>query len=144
MGMPGMGMHGGMGGMGMRGDQGMRHGGKEGHRFGPHNAAVHFIGMADMLGLDAGQVQKLQDMRDAWIEANSTKEARLKAAEADVKGLLSADDIDMKAVDAKLALIGQLEGPLWHDFARQLADIKGLLTDDQKAKLRQHHRHHGM
>jgi hypothetical protein len=129
-------MHGGR--MGGHGD------GMKGHGFGPHNAAVHFIAMADTLGLDDGQITRLREMRDAWIEANSAKQARLKAAEADLKRLLAADDIQMKEVDAELALIGQIEGPLWRDFAVQLKDIKDLLSKDQKARLRERHRRWGM
>jgi hypothetical protein len=148
-GKPGMGMHPGMhSGMGMGAMHGGRMGGHgdgmKGHRFGPHNAAVHFIGMADTLGLDDGQVARLREMRDAWIEANSAKQARLKAAESDLKRLLMADDIQMKEVDAELSLIGRIEGPLWRDFAVQLKDIKDLLSKDQKAKLRERHRRWGM
>jgi Spy/CpxP family protein refolding chaperone len=138
MGHAGMG-HGGMG----HGGMGMQHGGKmgggEGHGMRPHNAAVHFLQMADALGLDDAQKARLRKLRDEWIESNAANEARLKAAEADLKGMLSADTFDLKAVDTQLSMVGKVEGQLWHAFAAQLAEIKDMLTDEQRARLRQRH-----
>jgi len=141
---PGMGMtaHGEMGmgmdhhamGMGMMGHGGM------GHEMRPHNAAVHFLMMADALGLDDTQKDKLRKLRDDWIETNSTNEERLEAAQADLNAMLTADTFDLKPVDAQLAIVGKIEGQLWHAFAAQLKGIKDLLTDDQRARLRDHHR----
>jgi Spy/CpxP family protein refolding chaperone len=135
---PGMG-HASMdhGGMGMQ--HGAKMGGGEGHGMRPHNAAVHFLQMADALGLDDAQKARLRKLRDEWIESNAANEARLKAAEADLKGMLSADTFDLKAVDTQLSMVGKVEGQLWHAFAAQLAEIKGMLTDDQRARLRQRH-----
>ena len=138
----GMSKHGGMGmGMGMHGGMG-KHGmkGKGGHRFGPHNAAVHFLKMGEMLGLDDGQVVRLQKLRDQWIDAHSADKAHLKAAQADLKRLLFADDIVMSKVEEQFVIIGQIEGRLWRAFAQQLSDIKVMLSKKQKATLRTHHK----
>ncbi len=136
---PGKGMHPGMGmqhgGMGMGKDHGMGYG----HGMRPHNAAIHFLAMSDRLGLDDAQVAELRKLRDDWIESNATNEARLKAAQADLSELLAADSIDMKAADAQLAVVGKVEGQLWHAYVAQLKDIKDLLTDDQRARLRSWH-----
>jgi hypothetical protein len=145
---PGMGTGMGMGsemgpGMGSGGGMGMQ--GKGGsHGFGPHNAAVHFLKMADALGLDAGQVAKLRQLRDDWIDNNAASEARLEAAQSDLKALLFADSIDLKAVEAALARIGPIEAQLWRAFAQQLLEIKGMLNDDQRARLKTRMRHRGM
>jgi len=138
---PGAGPHAGMGMSGGMGHKGMgMHGGGMGHAMRPHNAAAHFIAMADALGLDDAQKARLQKLRDEWIESNAANEARLKAAEADLNRMLAADTIDLKPVDAQLAIVGKVEGQLWHAFAAQLKSIKDLLTDDQRARLREHHR----
>jgi len=140
MGHPGMGMeHGGMG-MGTDHGMGMQHGGATGHETRPHNAALHFLQMADALGLDDAQKARLRKLRDDWIESNAANEARLKAAESDLGTMLAADTFDLKPVDAQLAVIGKVEGQLWHAFAAQLKEIKDLLTDDQRARLRERHR----
>jgi Spy/CpxP family protein refolding chaperone len=133
----GMGMHGGSG-MGMRDGMGMGDGKGMGRGQGlqPHNAAVHFLKMADALGLDAGQRAKLRKLRDAWIDNNASNEARLRAAQDDLRALLFADTFDLKAVDAVLEKIGPIEGQLWRDYAQQLLEIKSMLNDDQRARLR--------
>jgi Spy/CpxP family protein refolding chaperone len=145
---PGMGMGMGMGpGMDMPpgGGMGMGMGERGGdHGLQPHNAAVHFLRMADALGLDAGQLDKLRKLRDAWIDNNAAAEAHLEAAQNDLKALLFADTIDTKAVETKLAEIGPIEGQLWRAFAQQLLEIKAMLTDDQRARLRERMRRHPM
>lgn len=138
---PGMGMaHGAMGmeahgmGMGMTGHGGM------GHEMRPHDAAAHFLLMADTLGLDDTQKDKLRKLRDDWIESNAANEARLTAAQADLGVMLAADTIDLKPVNAQLAIVGKIEGQLWQAFAAQLKAVKDLLTEDQRARLRDWHR----
>ena len=128
--------HGSMGGHGGYGHHGMR----------PHNAAAHFLKMADMLGLSDDQTAKLVKMRDDYIAKNATSEEQLAAAYGDLPRLLYADEIDLKKVDALLDKTGKLESQLWHAFAQQLHDIKAMLTPDQKAALNELHqmRHEGM
>lgn len=114
------------------------------HMFGPHNAAVHFLAMAGPLHLTDKQITRLKALRDTWIKKNSVREARLKAAQADLRRLLAADTIDLKAADHLLARIGSIESGLWHDFVRQLQDIKAMLTPEQKRRLAaMHHRKPG-
>ena len=132
-------------GMGMQG-HGYMGSGHDRHGMRPHNAAAHFIQMADVLELKDDQVAKLVKMRDDYIAKNATTEEELKAAYSDLPRLLYADDIDMKAVDAQFSKIGKLEPQLWHAFAQQLHDIKAMLTPDQKAALSMLHQmgHQGM
>ncbi|MFQ5509451.1 MAG: Spy/CpxP family protein refolding chaperone [Leptospirillia bacterium] len=130
---------------GMSSSKGGHHGmmNKKGHDFGPHNAAVHFLKMGDMLELDDAQKARLRTLRDEWISAHAVNEAQLKAATSDLKGLLFDDTIRMTEVEKQLKTIGALEGDLWRAFAKQLQQIKGMLNDDQKARLKAHHgRHH--
>lgn len=138
--MPGgmVGMHGGPGSPGgMHGGKGM-HGG--GHQFGPHNAAAHFLQMADWLELTDSQVSRIRDMRDAWISAHAIHEAELDAAQDDLRAALFAPEVDKAAAEKALATIGTLEGQLWRDFVEQLAALKGLLDKNQRARLAERHR----
>lgn len=150
MGMhPGMGVHPPMGagsgpGMGMGMHEGMGDHGRGGHGLQPHNAAIHFLKMADALGLDAGQVEKLRKLRDDWIDNNAANEAHLAAAQGDLRRMLFADTIDRKAVEDELAKIGPIEGQLWRAFVQQLLEIKNMLTDEQRARLRQRMWHQPM
>jgi len=118
---------------------GMSHPGHHGHMFRPHNAAVHFLGMAKPLQLAGKQISHLIALRDAWIGKNSVNEARLAAVQADLQRLIMADAIDLKTVDQTLAQIGPLESGLWHAFAQQLHEIKAMLTVKQKERLAQMH-----
>jgi len=119
---------------------GMSHQGHHGHMFKPHNAAAHFLGMAKPLQLTSKQISRLTTLRDTWIEKNSVNKARLAAARADLKRLIMADDIDLKTVDQTVAQVGSLEAGLWRAFARQLHDIKAMLSAKQKQQLAQMHR----
>ncbi len=137
---------GGMGGhgKGMHGATG-HHGGYRGghHGLRPHNAAAHFLRMANRLGLDKGQVQRLRELRDRYIEEHAVTEARLRAAQQDLQALLRADTIDKDKAGELLGRIGQLEGQLWQAFIDQLATIKELLTPEQRQRLRMMHRRMG-
>jgi len=114
--------------------------GRHGHMFKPHNAAVHFLAMAPQLKLTGKQTAHLITLRDAWIEENSVNEARLAAMRSDLQRLIMAKSIDLKAVDQMLAEISILETGLWHAFARQLHDIKAMLSTKQKQRLADMHR----
>jgi len=110
------------------------------HKLRPHNAAVHFLGMATKLDLKKDQMAKLVKLRDDYIVNNATGAAQLKAANHDLAALLHAADVDMKAVNAQLDKAGKLESQLWHAFAQQLHDIKAMLTPDQKMILNGKHK----
>ncbi|MBI5135729.1 MAG: periplasmic heavy metal sensor [Nitrospirae bacterium] len=135
---PGMmgagGMMGMMGTGGMAGMHGDMSGGK-GHDMGPHNAASHFLQMADKLNLDDAQIAQLKTLRDAYITAHATDTERLKAARADLATALHADVIDTDAVNRILKEVDTLEDKLWPAFVNQLRDIKALLTADQRQRL---------
>jgi len=121
-----------------------QHGYHHSHMSGPHNAAVHFLKMTDVLQLSGQQINRLIKLRDAYIEKNSVAESQLSAARTDLRRLIMADSIDMKAVDQKLTQIGTLEASLWRAFASQLHDIKVILSAKQKKRLKDmHHQKRG-
>jgi Spy/CpxP family protein refolding chaperone len=105
------------------------------HAMHPHNAAKHFINMASDLNLTNDQINKLTRMRDDYIEKNATAEQQLKAANSDLARTLYADSVDTNAANALIDKISKLNSQLWHSFAKQLHDIKAMLTDDQKKAL---------
>ncbi len=117
-----------------------QHGYHHPHMRGPHNAAVHFLKMADTLQLGSQQISRLIKLRDAYIEKNSVAESQLFAARTDLRRLIMADSIDVKAVDQKLTQIGALEAGLWRAFVIQLHDIKAMLSAKQKKRLEDMHR----
>jgi len=119
---------------------GMSRHGHYSHMLRPHNAAAHFLGMTKLLHLTDKQTSRLTVLRNTWIDKNSVNEARLTAAHSDLRRLIKADSIDLKAVDQTLARIGSLESGLWRAFARQLHDIKSMLSARQKQQLAEMHR----
>ena len=134
--------HHGYGHHGMRGGYG--HGGA---MYRPHNAAIHFIKMAHVLGLNHDQVGKLIKLRDDYIQNNSVAENQLKAAHMDLQWLLKSNStaakFDRDAIDKKLAEIGKLESALWKSYVGQLQAINVLLTSEQKDRLMKMRSPHG-
>jgi len=132
----GMDSHHGMGGKDhcdMHKGGGWGHGG---YGMRPHNAAIHFLKMSDVLELTADQTKKLTQMRDEYIQKNAAAEDQLKAAYDDVQRTLFADEVDVKAAGALFDKVGKLESQLWRAFAQQLHDIKAMLTPEQRETLR--------
>jgi len=119
------------------------HGGKhgKGHTLQPHNGAVHFLKMADRLGLDDGQVHRLQTMRDQFSEAHAVHLAQLKAAQGDLQRVMYTDTVNLSDAKALLATIDTLENTLWPAFIEQIHDIKAMLDDGQRQRLSDMHRH---
>lgn len=115
----------------------------------PHNIASHFLSMAKPLKLSDDQIKQLTQWRDAYLEKNATAEEQLKAAKADLTRELFADEIDLAKVEALFERIGRLDAQLWRAFAKQLHDVKALLTSEQKKSMKamwseKHHGGHGM
>lgn len=129
-------------GMGMKHHGEYRHG-HQGYMMKPHNAAKHFMKMGRMLKLTGDQYKKLKEMRDDYIQNNSVAEQQLKADHGDLKWLLHAGKFDRDAIDKKLSEIGKLESQLWKAYIDQLQAIDGMLTDDQKAALKDMYEHRG-
>ena len=137
---PGMGNMPGMhDGMHASGGKGMH---DKGRHMAPHNAAAHFLQMADMLNLTDGQIASLRTLRDDWVTRHSVHEAQLAAAQSDLKSALHAPTVDKAGAEKALVTIGALEGQLWRAFVDQLAEIKGMLDKNQRARLGEMHRRH--
>jgi len=115
-------------------EKGMGHHGKHGMH--PHNAAIHFLKMGEMLDLSDEQTRKLTKMRDEYIEKNATAEDQLKVAYDDIARTLYGDEVDLEAANALIAKVGKLESQLWHAYAQQLHDIKAMLTPEQRSTLK--------
>jgi Spy/CpxP family protein refolding chaperone len=123
------------------------HYGHGGYMYEPHNAAIHFIMMAHVLGLSHDQVQKLMKLRDDYIQDNSVAENQVKAAHMDLQWLLKSSitgaKFDRDDIDKKLAEIGKLESGLWKSYVDQLQAINSLLTPEQKDRLKRMESPHG-
>ncbi|MBI3593891.1 MAG: hypothetical protein HY200_02935 [Nitrospirae bacterium] len=102
----------------------------------PHNAAVHFLQMKEILGLNEKQVSDLKSLRDTYRTENMVNEAKLKGAEQELREILEEESINLEKADAKLKEIGALEGPVWSSFVKHLAKIKTIITKDQMKKMR--------
>jgi len=112
-GMPG-GMHGGMRG-GMRGRMAR--------------------GLA-ALDLTPAQKTKLADLRDAQQRKAIPIEADLKVARLDMAKLLRADRPDTRALDAQIDRTANLRASLMKVRVNGLVEMRSILTDAQRAKLR--------
>jgi Spy/CpxP family protein refolding chaperone len=110
----------------------------------PHNAAVHFLQMKDVLGLSEKQINDLKALRDAYRTENTVNEAKLKTAEQELREILEEDTVNVEKAEAKLKEIGPLESSLWLSFVKHLAKVKILIPKDQIQKLHEMRKNHPM
>lgn len=101
----------------------------------PHNGAIHFLQMKEILGLNERQIAELKALRDSYRDENTVPEAKLKAAEESLKEIMEEDTINLDKAEGKIKEIGSLESSLWSSYVKQLAKIKSLITKDQLKKM---------
>ncbi|HXN06288.1 MAG TPA: hypothetical protein VN944_04380 [Nitrospiria bacterium] len=101
----------------------------------PHNGAIHFLQMKDLLGLNEKQIADLKALRDSYRDENTIPEAKLKAAEESLKEIMEEDSINLEKAEGKIKEIGSLESGLWSSYVKQLTKIKTLITKEQLKKM---------
>jgi Spy/CpxP family protein refolding chaperone len=114
---------------------------KKHHRMKFGNAAEHFLKMKDKLGLNQNQVEELKKLRDAYRAENTVNEAKLKLDKIELRELLHEDTINSEKAEAKIREIAGLEVPIRISSAKQLAQIKTLISKEQMKKLHQRRGH---
>jgi len=87
------------------------------------------------LGLTPEQLQKLQELRTTFDKEAVARAAAIRAAEADLKGLLEKDQWDLPAIEAKAKQISNLQGDLRFAGIKTYAAGEALLTPEQLQKL---------
>jgi Spy/CpxP family protein refolding chaperone len=88
------------------------------------------------LGLSREQVQSLERLRADFQRDAIRREADIRIAESELETLLAAEAVDLEQVEAKLRAIAQLGADLRLSRIRAIEQGKGLLTQEQLAKLR--------
>lgn len=88
------------------------------------------------LGLSGEQVQGLERLRADFQREAIRREADLRIAETELGALLDAEAPDLGLVEEKLRAIGELGAELRLARIRVIEQGKGILTQDQRAKLR--------
>jgi hypothetical protein len=87
------------------------------------------------LGLTPEQLQKLQELRTTFDKEAVARGVAIRAAEADLKGLLEKDQWDLTAIEAKVQQLATLQGDLRFAGIKTLAAGEALLTPEQVQKL---------
>jgi len=87
------------------------------------------------LGLTPEQLQKLQALRTTFDQEAVARAAAIRAAEADLKGLLETDQWDLPAIQAKVQQLATLQGDLRFAGIKTYAAGEALLTSAQVQKL---------
>ncbi len=91
---------------------------------------------AERLGLDDGTLAKVKARAYAAQKEAITAKAELKVARIELHRLLDTDAPDKEAVLAQVERVGQLETALRRLKVSALLDIRGMLTPEQRAKLK--------
>jgi Spy/CpxP family protein refolding chaperone len=131
MGQMGEGMQGGMPMMG-----GMKHDGKgmmEGCMGEDHHLWRHLMS----LGLDEKQKDTITGIKSGLMKDTIKKKADWKIAKLELEDLLHKDPVDLKAVEAKLRKIAEIETDIHLSHIKTKEAVKAKLTPDQREKLKQ-------
>jgi Spy/CpxP family protein refolding chaperone len=91
----------------------------------------------EKLDLSAAQVKNLEQLRSDFQKESIRKDADLRVAEMDLKGLLVAEKVDMAKVEAKVREIERLRSDLRIARIRTIQKGKEVLTADQRKKLQE-------
>jgi|WetSurSiteA1Bulk_404760.scaffolds.fasta_scaffold01873_2 Spy/CpxP family protein refolding chaperone len=131
MGQMGEGMQGGMPMMG-----GMKHDGKgmmEGMMGEDHPMWQHLLS----LDLDEKQKDTIRGIKSSLMKDTIKKKADWQIAKLELKDLLHKDPVDLKAVEAKLKQIAEIETNIHLSHIKSKETVKAKLTPDQREKLKQ-------
>ncbi len=85
-----------------------------------------------MLDLTEEQQEKIDELRLQCMKNNSSIKNKMMEKMARLKTLTTADDIDMKAINATIDEITGLKSQLMKNKVANKMDIRNLLTDKQK------------
>ena len=91
-------------------------------------------GLKARLGLTEDQQTHIRDLRRAHQREAIRRRADLRIAHMDLEGLLGANTVDRKAVDAKIKEISDLEQAGLRSKVDMALAIRDVLTPEQRAK----------
>lgn len=93
-----------------------------------------FLDRAEELGLSAGQVEKLQGLRNACRKENIRSGAELKILRFDLDELLSKVNWSVKEAEKMIRQMQTLEGDMQVRHLQAIADARKVLTAEQLQK----------
>jgi Spy/CpxP family protein refolding chaperone len=128
--MPGCGM---MQGRGMQGRGMMGRGMMRGEMMGGHQRLMHMC--MQHLDLNAKQKEEIEGIRMATMKKVIHKKADMQIARLELGDLLSKDQVDMKAVEAKVKQIEGLRADIHLALIKAKEEVKSKLTPDQRKKI---------
>lgn len=96
----------------------------------------NLAGMKEELGLSDDQVNKLKAMKLAQEKQAIKDRAEVQLMGIDLRELLCADNVDVKAVDAQLDKMGAMKVKMQKAKIHGMIDAKNVLTPEQKEKLK--------
>lgn len=125
--------YGDMGGYGM--DAGMKCECGEGNRMmeAQRHMANHFMA----LNLDEQQKVIMGEIRSRMMKETIRRTADMHIAEIELKELLGADPVDMKAVEAKVKQLEMMKSDMHLSHIKAMENCKTKLTSEQRKKLKE-------
>lgn len=101
-------------------------------------------GMAKLLNLSSQQVEQIKKITYESRRQQITIQAQLQLARLDLSQLVSQHRPDLKAVDAALDKVGQLELSMKKNRVMMMLRMKALLSKEQADKLQEFNSHRQM
>jgi Spy/CpxP family protein refolding chaperone len=89
------------------------------------------------LGLDEKQKDTIREIKSGLMKDTIKKKAEVQIAKLELKDLLHKDPVDLKAVEAKLRQIAEIETDIQLSHIKTKEAVKAKLTPDQREKLKQ-------
>ena len=102
-----------------------------------HGDCFSHLAIADGLDLSKDQAEKLSKMKSHFRKERIKLQAALKIAKIEYGELLSEDKVDMKAVEKKVREIANLKAESMLNSAKASADMRNILTAEQRAKAKE-------
>ena len=98
---------------------------------------AHFmIKNQDELGLSDEQVKKIKELKLAAKKELIDRKAKIEILGVDIKGLLYKDPINLEAINALIDQKYEIKKAKTKYIVQTYANLKNILTDEQKAKLK--------
>ena len=95
------------------------------------------------LGLDENQKKDIREIKDSTMKNTIRKRADLEIARVDLRAMLQRDQVDMKAVEAKLKEMASLQTETRLAWIKAVQEIKEKLTPEQRKKFNELRKEHG-
>ena len=101
-----------------------------------HDYCYSYLAVIDELDISDEQAEKMRKQKSRFRKEQIRLQAAMKVAKIDYKDLLSAEKVNMKAVEKKVREIADLVAEEMMNSAKASSEMRSVLSKGQRAKLK--------